>query len=494
MTGVWLSPIYQSPMADFGYDISNYTDIHYEYGTMKDFENLAKRCKQLGIKLILDFVPNHTSNESIWFKKSEQRDPYYKDFYVWHPGKNNTETGEREPPSNWNSLFRYTAWQWSDIRQEYYLHQCIIQQPDLNYRNPDVVKEMKDVLTFWLNKGVDGFRIDAVPFLFETILDDGSFPDEPVSGLTDDPTSTNYYTHVFTKDLPETVEMVYQWRELLVQYQKDHGGDTKVLMTESYTSLENKLSYYGDAFGRRGAQVPFNFEMIDSINLNSKPQDYKNAIDAWIDNMPVADDYVPNWVVGNHDNHRVVNRFGLYRGDAINIMVQTLPGIAITYNGEELVMTDQWISYKDTVDPQACLQDEDHYDALSRDVARTPFQWDDSRNAGFSTANSTWLPVADNYKTVNVKKERASANSHLNVFKRLTQMRKSKKVLQDGSLESFADNNLLVYKREIPGTQLFVVLNLGTADQEVKLTDYFSTFKTLIAATVVSDNSDIRQG
>lgn len=494
MTGVWLSPIFQSPMADFGYDISNYTAVHYEYGTMEDFENLAKRCKQLGVKLILDFVPNHTSDESHWFKMSELSDPYYKDFYVWHPGKINLTTGEREPPSNWNSLFRYSAWQWSDIRKEYYLHQCIIKQPDLNYRNENVVKEMRDVLTFWLDKGVNGFRIDAIPYIFETVLDDGSYPDEPVSGLCDDPTATCYYNHIYTKDLPETYDLVYSWRDLMDQYKKQHGGSTRILMTEAYTSLENELLFYGNAFGRRGAEVPFNFEMITKITNTSTPQDYKDAIDGWLDNMPKDEDYVPNWVIGNHDNHRVVNRWGLHRADALNILVQTLPGIAVTYYGEEIAMTDQWISWADTVDPQACLQDPITYDALSRDPARTPFQWDSSRNAGFSTANKTWLPVAAGYEKVNVKAERSTMNSHLNVFKRLTSMRKARKVLQDGTLETIADRNLLIYKREIPGKQMFVVLNFGTADQEFILNDYFGVLKKNVAAVVVSDNSDIRRG
>lgn len=157
-------------------------------------------------------------------------------------------------------------------------------------------------------------------------------------------------------------------------------------------------------------------------------------------------------------------------------------------------MSDQWISWEDTVDPLACQQDPDNYDRLSRDPARTPFQWDDSRSAGFSVAANTWLPVADNYKEVNVKKERATPNSHLNVFKRLTLLRKTRKVLQDGSFESIADRNLLMYKREVAGAQLFVVLNFGTEDQEIKLSDYFATIKNLIVASVVSSNAGIRQG
>lgn len=280
--------------------------------------------------MILDFVPNHTSNEHPWFIKSEANDTYYRDFYVWHPGKVNETSGERMPPSNWNSLFRFSAWQWSDKRKEYYLHQCIVEQPDLNYRNEKVVDEMKKVLLFWLDRGIDGFRIDAIPYIFETVNSDGSYPDEPKSGLCDDVEGTCYLTHIHTKDLPETYNLVYDWRELLDNYTKANGGSPRILMTEAYTSLEKILDFYGDAFGRRGSHIPFNFGLIDHINVNSTPADYKYQIDAWLDNMPQAEDYIPNWVVGNHDQHRVRDRFGINRGDAINMLVQLLPGIAVS--------------------------------------------------------------------------------------------------------------------------------------------------------------------
>ncbi|CAO1380539.1 unnamed protein product [Diamesa hyperborea] len=494
MTGVWLSPMYQSPMVDFGYDISDYTAIQAEYGSMADFEKLVKKCKSLGIRLILDFVPNHTSDQHEWFKKSELSDPYYKDFYIWRPAKINPETGEREPPNNWVSLFRYSAWQWSEIRQEYYFHQCVIQQPDLNFRNPDVVKEMKNVLTFWLNKGVSGFRIDAIPHLFEYMNDDGSFPDEPLSGLCDDENAVCYYKNIYTRDQPETYDMLYQWRELLDQYTKDHGGETRIIMTENYATLELTQLYYGDAFGRKGSQVPFNFGLISDLTANSLPSDYKKSIDSWIENMPKSEDYVPNWVIGNHDVHRVASRLGANRADAHNILVQTLPGIAVTYYGEEIGMTDQYIAWDKTVDPQACNQDENTFDAVSRDPARTPFQWDDSNNAGFTKGNSTWLPVASTYRDANVKKEKSATVSHLKIFKRLTELRRLRKVLQDGSFDSIADNNLLIYKREIPGKQMFVVLNLGTEDQNVNLQDYYSVSKSLLVASVTSVNAGIRHG
>lgn len=353
-------------MADFGYDISNYTDIHYEYGTMADFEHLVLICKLFGLKLILDFVPNHTSDEHPWFQKSLLNDPYYKDFYVWHPGKLNETTGKMDPPSNWNSLFRFSAWQWSDVRQEYYLHQCIIKQPDLNYSNPNVVKEMQNVLKFWLKKGIDGFRIDAIPYIFETIFSNGTVPDEPLSGLTNDTTDIDYTTRLYTRDLKETYELVYSWRSLMEQWKKENGGTTKILMTEAYASLEKMVEYYGSIYGEKGSHVPFNFVLLNNITVNSTTQDYKDSIDVWLAKMPKATDYIPNWVVGNHDNHRVQDRWGINRTDIINILVQTLPGIAVTYYGEEIGMVDQWIAYNETVDILALNQGPDNYEKLTR--------------------------------------------------------------------------------------------------------------------------------
>lgn len=161
--------------------------------------------------------------------------------------------------------------------------------------------------------------------------DDGSIPDEPLSGLCDDKNAVCYNKNIYTKDQPETYDMLYQWRELLDQYTKDHGGDVRIIMTENYASLELTLMYYGDAFGRRGSQVPFNFGLISDLTANTSPSDYKKSIDSWIDNMPKADDYIPNWVIGNHDVNRVASRLGVNRADAHNILIQTLPRIAVTY-------------------------------------------------------------------------------------------------------------------------------------------------------------------
>lgn len=225
VSGIWLSPIFQSPMADFGYDISDYRQVHHEYGTNEDLKKLAVECGKLNIKLILDFVPNHTSNKHEWFLKSVKKEGKYKDYYVWHPGVVNNATGKRQPPSNWISIFRKSAWKWNDERKEYYLHQFLEEQPDLNYRNPAVVEEMKNVLRFWLDQGISGFRIDAVPYLFETLPDSttGLYKDEKLSGTCADPDEYCYLIHTETQDLDETYDMIFQWRAVIDEYKTGYS-------------------------------------------------------------------------------------------------------------------------------------------------------------------------------------------------------------------------------------------------------------------------------
>lgn len=163
--GVWLSPVFKSPMADFGYDISDYRGIHYEFGTLSDFDDLLTECKKHELKLLLDLVQNHSSDEHEWFKKSERREPGYEDYYIWADGLYDPSTETMMPPNNWISIFRFSAWKWSPIRNQYFYHAFLDKQPDLNYRNPKVVQEMKDIIKFWVDRGVDGFRIDAVQFM-----------------------------------------------------------------------------------------------------------------------------------------------------------------------------------------------------------------------------------------------------------------------------------------------------------------------------------------
>ncbi|EDW60849.1 maltase A1 [Drosophila virilis] len=474
-TATWLSPIFKSPMVDFGYDIADFYQIHPEYGTMEDFDRMIARAKEVGIKIILDFVPNHSSDQNEWFIKSVNSDPDYKDFYVWHDGKINEETGEREPPSNWNSVFRYSAWEWNDVRQQYYLHQFATAQPDLNYRNPAVVNEMKNVLRFWLSKGVAGFRIDAIPYLFEIDLDRyNQYPDEALSNDTScpDPDDACYLTHVYVQDQPETVDMIYQWREVVDEYRKEHGGEQRLLMTEAYTSFENMIKFYGDGV-RNGSHIPFNFDFLSNINNASTANEYVEHIEKWLNAMPAG--VYANWVLGNHDNKRVASRFGVQRIDLINILLQTLPGHAVTYNGEELGMTDVFISWEDTVDPQACNSDPDTYYDRSRDPARSPYQWDASSKAGFTSADHTWLPVSDDYKTNNALQQLRAPHSHLQIFKTLVRLRQEPSFRAGAIKIQALDDDIIVYSRQKEGSDLYiVVLNLGNSDKTIDLTQHFT--------------------
>ncbi|XP_036332353.1 maltase A1-like [Rhagoletis pomonella] len=473
-TAAWLSPIFKSPMIDFGYDISDFYAIHSEYGTMEDFKALVARAKQLDIRIILDFVPNHTSDECEWFEKSVNREPGYEDFYVWHNGTVDAN-GKRQPPSNWISAFRYSAWEWNEKRQQYYLHQFAIKQADLNFRNPLVVAKMKEVMRYWLDTGISGFRIDALPFMFEKAPDaNGNFLDEPVIddvSICPDPDDWCHLNHTYTLDQPESIEMVYQWRELVEQYRKQKGGEPRVLLTEAYTTFDNLMLYYGDG-ERNGSMVPFNFYFMNSLKNQSTAQEIVDIISRWMNSMP--DGVLANWVLGNHDNPRYSTRLGVQRADLFTILLQTLPGNAVTYYGEEICMTDGKITWEQTVDPSGCNANPSNYESYSRDPCRTPYQWDASKNAGFSDADNTWLPVAGNYRTNNALAQLRAPKSHLQIFMKLIRLRKLRS-LQDGPLKIKAiGNDIIIYSREAPGDAMYViVLNLGAREQSLNINQHF---------------------
>lgn len=233
ITATWLSPIYKSPLVDYGYDISDFCAVGPEYGTIEDFEFLMAMSKETGVRVLLDFVPNHTSDEHEWFGKSINGEDPYTDYYVWHPGKvDPNDATKRIPPSNWQSIGGKNlgdAWTWNDKRQAFYYHQFAVQQPDLNFRNLKVQEEMKNVLKFWLDKGVAGFRVDAITHMYEVAPDaDNNLPDEVPSGNTNDTSDYGYLNHVYTVDQNETFELVYDWRQFLDDYVKENGGDTKL--------------------------------------------------------------------------------------------------------------------------------------------------------------------------------------------------------------------------------------------------------------------------
>nr|CAD7575117.1 unnamed protein product [Timema californicum] len=417
---IWLSPIYESPMKDFGYDIINQTVIDPLFGNMEDFMDLMNITHLLGMKLILDFVPDYSSDQHEWFQKSVKRIDPYTDYYIWHDGKVDNETGERSVPNNWVSAFEGSAWSWNEDRQQYYYHVFTVEQPDLNYRNEFLVEDMKNVMRYWLDMGVDGFRVDSVPHLFE----DTMFLDEP---LSHDPNALegdyDSLVHIYTQNLPETYDMVYQFRAVVDEYKKKDGV-TRVMMTEAYETINQTMLYYGTD-ERPGAHFTFNFLFIRNLTENSTADDYDYIIHQWMDNMPEG------------------SRFP-HLADAINMIAQLLPGTAVTYMGEEIAMEDTFISWEQTVDPPGLNAGPERYQLFSRDPERTPYQWDNTTSAGFSTNATTWLPVNPNYLTLNLAAQvnADESESHYKVYQRLTGLRQTN-TIQRGSLETHVISKLI---------------------------------------------------
>lgn len=265
------------------------------------------------------------------------------------------------------------------------------------------------------------------------------------------------------------------------------------MMTESWADVDKAQRFYGDG-KRKGSYIPFNFELIKALDTDSKAADYKRAIDAWL--VPLPKGVEANWVIGNHDKHRAASRLGVQRGDLVNILIQTLPGVAITYMGEELVLENVHLTWEETVDPQACnTHDPVNYEASSRDPARTPFPWDDTKNGGFTTANQTWLPAGEQYLTKNVKAQEEAQNSHLKIFRKLTTIRKQPVFRQgdfDGKL--LADDNVYAYKRHYESNIAIVVLNLGKTSQIVNLKSAWSSIPDDMKVYTSSLNSKLTNG
>jgi alpha-glucosidase len=342
---IWLTPIYQSPQADFGYDITDHTAIDPQYGTLEDFDALVARAHALGLKVLLDYVPNHTSDQHLWFAAN-------LDWYYW-----------RGEPNNWRAVFGGSAWE--AVGDSHYLHTYLREQPDLNWRNPAVREAMLDVLRFWLDRGVDGFRVDAL----RQLLKDPDWRDNPPNPDWDGVNEYDSLVPVHTTDLDEVQELVGAIRQAI--------GD-KLMVAEVYVAIERLVRYYGE--NGRGAQLPFNFHLIstpwDVEAIAELVERYEAALPpgAW-----------PNWVLGNHDRPRIAGRVGRAQARVAAMLLLTLRGTPTLYYGDEIGMTDVPIR---------------RYDPGGRDGERTPMQW--TPDGGFTTGEP-WLPYGD--LTVNVEAE-----------------------------------------------------------------------------------------
>ncbi|XP_066590163.1 uncharacterized protein [Prorops nasuta] len=463
----WLSPIYPSPMVDFGYDISDFRGIDPAFGSMDDFEQLVTASHKASLKVIMDFVPNHSSDKHEWFKKSLQNIEPYSDYYIWHRGRV-LDNGTVTVPNNWVSVFGGSAWTWRKERQAYYFHQFAPEQPDLNYNNENVTREMKALLRFWLRKGVDGFRVDAVPHLFE----DRRLLDEPLTGTTNDPNNYGYTDKIYTKDQPATYNMVTQWTQVLDEFTaKDKVP--RVMMIEAYANISMTMKYY-----EAGANFPFNFWLINTVDKNSKALDYLKLIDNWMANMPKGS--TANWVAGNHDNNRLASRVGQQKARLITMLTLLLPGVSVTYSGEEIGMEDTWVSWEDTKDPQGCNAGREGYERASRDPERSPFQWDDSTSAGFSRNPKTWLPVNKNYKTLNLAMQKTQEGSYYHLYLEISAL-KSTPVMRKGNLHTkLLGENVLALSRQLKGAaSVYVIMNFGNQAEQVDLSTFSGLPKPL---------------
>ena len=450
---VWLNPIFKSPQKDGGYDISNFTDIDPLYGTLDDLKALLKELHSKGIKLLLDFVPNHTSDKHPWFLESRtSKSNPKRDWYIWADGVDG-----HNPPNNWISVFGGSAWTYDNTTRQYYFHQFSKFQPDLNYRNPEVIEAMEQVLRFWLDLDVDGFRFDAVKHLLEDpeLRDEVHNPEYNVTDCAVNVNSSSCYSsliHNLTTDYPGIHNLTRSWRKIFDSYEGD-----RFMVGEIYDPVDRVMSYYGqngDEF-----HFPFNFFLLDNSNWNGI--DVNNTISAWLDNMPEG--AWPNWVLGNHDNSRVASRVGHFRAAAMNVLLLTLPGTPTTYYGEEIFMTDLYN-----------ISDNKKHDTVgNRDAERTPMQWDASTNAGFTHNNvDPWLPIPPNSTTYNVQSEKDDKRSMLNLYKNLAQIKSEYPALHYANyLSILSTKEVHAYHRyhESSSSNFTVMVNFSTSKQVVDL-------------------------
>jgi alpha-glucosidase len=443
---IWITPCYPSPQVDFGYDVSDYENIDPMYGTLADFDRMAAEGKKQNIRIIMDYVINHTSDKHKWFiaSKSSKKSPY-RNWYVWRDGK-----GPNQPPNNWISEFGGSAWKFDPTTGQYYYHYFYAEQPDLNWNNPAVEKAMFDVTRWWYKRGVAGFRLDAVDTLFE----DPDLRDNPVlpgKNKFGDPNTQEIYN----KKLPGVHEVLQNLRKVADE-------NDAVLIGETWTkNIDELKKYYGEHNNELQLPMDFMFTRIDKLS----PPEFRRQIAA----ADTAGGW-PTWVISNHDIERSYNRYGdgAHNDDIAKLMAAlyfTLRGTPIMYYGEELGMENNDPKRKEDVqDPKGRTG----WPAdKGRDGERTPMQWNDAENAGFST-HEPWLPVPPSYKTHNVAAESKDPNSVLEFYRKVLALRHTKSVLLEGNYSALNedDPNVLSYLRTYKGKSVLVALNMSGSAQK----------------------------
>ena len=445
---IWLSPIFPSPMADFGYDVADYTGIDPLFGTLANFDRLLAAAHDRGLKLLLDFVPNHSSDQHPWFVESRSsRDSPKRDWYIWRD-----PAAGGGPPNNWISDFGGSAWQWDEATGQYYLHAFLPEQPDLNWRKPELRAAMLDVMRFWFDRGVDGFRIDVLWHLMKA------------AGLPDNPVNPDYRPDMGEKlkllqlhstNQPEVHELAAEFRRLADSY-----GE-RLLVGEIVLPLDELMTYYGDA--RPGVHLPFNFQLVeapwDAAILRRMIVDYEAALPpgGW-----------PNWVIASHDYPRIAAKLGEAQARVAAMLLLTLRGTPTLYQGDELGIGQVEIPRGRVRDPKELREPGI---GLGRDPSRTPMAWDASPNAGLSTAEP-WLPLHRDWRTRNVASQETDTGSMLSLYRMLLQLRRSEPALSVGSIRmAQGSEQILAYERIHQATHLHIALNLSGTKRRFDLPD-----------------------
>jgi alpha-glucosidase len=455
---LWLSPIFPSPMADFGYDVADYCGIDPRFGTLAEFDALLAAAHARGLKLLLDFVPNHSSDQHPWFVESRSgRDAPKRDWYIWRD-----PAPDGGPPNNWISDFGGPAWEWDEATGQYYSHAFLKEQPDLNWRNPELRAAMLDVLRFWFARGVDGFRIDVLWHMIKHV----DFPDNPINpDYVPGTGEKNRVLQLHSTDQPEVHDIAADMRTIADTAE----GEERLLIGEIYLPVERLMAYYGT--DRPGVHLPFNFQLIEAdwnaVELAQRIVDYGAALPpgGW-----------PNWVLGNHDRSRVATRVGEAQARVAAMLLLTLRGTPTLYYGDELGLADVAIPAGEAVDPQELREP-----GRGRDPVRTPMPWDDSEGASFTTGRP-WLPLNPDHRTRNVAAQDQDAASMLTLTRQLLMLRKSHAALSVGSWHLIlAEGTLLAYARRQGDTQLLVALNLGASPVEMTVPGWSAGFRPLLS-------------
>ena len=447
---IWLSPINPSPMFDFGYDVSDYCAVDPLFGTLADLDQLIAEAHRRNIRIILDLVPNHTSHLHPWFQASRRsRTDPKRNWYFWHDA-----SPEGGYPNNWVSSFGGPAWTLDQTSGQYYLHSFLAEQPDLNYRNPEVVRAMEDIIRFWLDRGVDGFRVDVI----HKMIKDAQLRDNPRPAPEEDHPIRHYggLKHVYDEDQPEVHDIIRSWRRILDSY-----GERAMVGEVFLFDPARVAAFYGN--GHDELPLAFNFSFLWS------PWDaaaFREQVDSIESVLPAGAQ--PTYVLSSHDAPRHRTRFddplwGEARARVAAMMLLTLRGTPFLYYGEEIGMHDVVIPTDRVCDPVG-----KRFPAVGRDPERTPMQWGAAPGAGFTTAAEPWLPLAPDYRSVNVAQQTADPGSPLSFYRRMIWYRKQSAAVRRGTYRALdGPPDTFVFLREHADERLLILLNFAGEHRRV---------------------------